>query len=302
MIAQLLSIFLNVLGPVFLLVLLGYLVGPRLQFDTRTLSRFAYFVLTPAFVFNILSRTRIEAGLATRMIGFISLVYIGSIVIALVIARLSRRSLKMTAAYVMIAAFGNVGNFGLPIVQFASGPESLGAATIYFLANLVLAFVVCVAAANVSRGFNIAMVGQVFRTPALIALLPALLVNWSQIAMPLVVMRPIELLAGALIPTMLVVLGAQLANAGIPRLSFDMLMASGIRLVSGPLLAFGLIGWFGLGGIEREVGILQASMPAAVLVSIIAAENDLLPEFVTATVLFSNLASIISLAIVIALL
>ncbi len=302
MIAQLLSIFLNVLGPVFLLVLLGYLVGPRLQFDTRTLSRFAYFVLTPAFVFNILSRTRIEAGLATRMIGFISLVYIGSIVIALVIARLSRRSLKMTAAYVMIAAFGNVGNFGLPIVQFASGPESLGAATIYFLANLVLAFVVCVAAANVSRGFNIAMVGQVFRTPALIALLPALLVNWSQIAMPLVVMRPVELLAGALIPTMLVVLGAQLANAGIPRLSFDMLMASGIRLVSGPLLAFGLIGWFGLGGIEREVGILQASMPAAVLVSIIAAENDLLPEFVTATVLFSNLASIISLAIVIALL
>ena len=302
MIAQLLSIFLNVLGPVFLLVLLGYLVGPRLQFDTRTLSRFAYFVLTPAFVFNILSRTRIEAGLATRMIGFISLVYIGSIVIALVIARLSRRSLKMTAAYVMIAAFGNVGNFGLPIVQFASGPESLGAATIYFLANLVLAFVVCVAAANVSRGFNIAMVGQVFRTPALIALLPALLVNWSQIAMPLVVMRPVELLAGALIPTMLVVLGAQLANAGIPRLSFDMLMASGIRLVSGPLLAFGLIGWFGLGGIEREVGILQASMPAAVLVSIIAAENDLLPEFVTTTVLFSNLASIISLAIVIALL
>ena len=302
MIAQLLSIFLNVLGPVFLLVLLGYLVGPRLQFDTRTLSRFAYFVLTPAFVFNILSRTRIEAGLATRMIGFISLVYIGSIVIALVIARLSRRSLKMTAAYVMIAAFGNVGNFGLPIVQFASGPESLGAATIYFLANLVLAFVVCVAAANVSRGFNIAMVGQVFRTPALIALLPALLVNWSQIAMPLVVMRPVELLAGALIPTMLVVLGAQLANAGIPRLSFDMLMASGIRLVSGPLLAFGLIGWFGLGGIERQVGILQASMPAAVLVSIIAAENDLLPEFVTATVLFSNLASIISLAIVIALL
>lgn len=301
MVAQLLSIFLNVLGPVFLLMLLGYLVGPRLQFDTRTLSRFAYFVLTPAFIFNILSRTRIEAGLATRMIGFISLVYIGSILIALVVARLSRRSLKMTAAYVMIAAFGNVGNFGLPIVQFASGPESLGAATIYFLANLVLAFVVCVAAANVSRGFNIAMVGQVFRTPALIALLPALLVNWSQVAMPLVVLRPIELLASALIPTMLIVLGAQLASAGIPRLSFDMLMASAIRLVSGPLLAFGLIGWFGLSGIEREVGILQASMPAAVLVSIIAAENDLLPEFVTATVLFSNLASIISLALVIAL-
>jgi malate permease and related proteins len=302
MFAQLLGIFLNVLGPVFLLVLLGYLVGPRLQFDTRTLSRFAYFVLTPAFVFYVLSRTRIELGLATRMIGFISLVYLGSILIALLIARLTSRSLQMSAAYVMIAAFGNVGNFGLPIVQFASGEDSLGAATVYFLANLVLAFVVCVSAANISRGINLAVVGRVFRTPALIALAPALLVNWSGVELPPVVMRPMELLAGALIPTMLVVLGSQLADAGVPRLSFDMLMASGIRLISGPVLAFSLVGLFGLSGLERDVGILQASMPTAVLVSIIAAENDLLPEFVTTTVLFSNVASIVSLAMVIALL
>jgi malate permease and related proteins len=302
MFTQLLGIFLNVLGPVFLLVLLGYLVGPRLHFDTRTLSRFAYFVLTPAFVFTILSRTRIEPGLATRMIGFISVVYLGSIVIAFVIARLTRRSLQMTAAYIMIAAFGNVGNFGLPIVQFASGEESLGAATVYFLANLVLAFIVCVSAANVSRGINLAVVGRVFRTPALIALAPALLVNWSGVEMPPVVMRPLDLLAGALIPTMLIVLGSQLADAGVPKFSFDMLMSSGIRLISGPVLAFGLVGFFGLSGLERDVGILQASMPTAVLVSIIAVENDLLPEFVTTTVLFSNVASIISLAIVIALL
>ena len=43
-------------------------------------------------------------------------------------------------------------------------------------------------------------------------------------------------------------------------------------------------------------------MPAAVLVSIIALENRLLPEFVTAAVLFSNLASIVTLTIVLFLL
>jgi predicted permease len=299
---QLLNIFLNVLAPVFLLVLLGYLAGPRLQFEARTLSRFAYFILTPAFVFSILSQTRIEANLAGRMIGFITVVYIGSIVIAFVIARLTRRSAKMTAAYVMIAAFGNVGNFGLPIVQFAEGSEALGAATVYFLANLVLAFVVCVAAANFSRGFSLSMAGQVFRTPALIALVPALIVSWANIQLPAVVTRPLDLLAGALIPTMLIVLGAQLAAAGLPRLSCDLLMSSGIRLISGPALAFAVAGWFMLPPLERSVGILQASMPTAVLVSIIAMENDLLPEFVTTTVLFSNVASIATLTIVLALL
>jgi malate permease and related proteins len=296
------GVFLNVLAPVFLLMLLGYLAGPRLQLEARTLSRFAYFILTPAFVFNVLSQAQIEAALAGRMIGLISLVYLGSILIAFVVARLLRRTPQMTAAYVMIAAFGNVGNFGLPIIQFAEGPEALGASIIYFLANLVLAFVVCVAAANFSRGFSLSMVSQVLRTPALIALAPALLVNWSGLSLPLVASRPLELLSNALIPTMLVVLGAQLAAAGLPRIGMDLLVSSAIRLISGPALAFPLAGWLGLTGIERNVGILQSSMPTAVLVSIIAMENDLLPEFVTTTVLFNNLASMISLAVVLALL
>jgi predicted permease len=201
----------------------------------------------------------------------------------------------------MIAAFGNVGNFGLPIIQFAAGQAALGAATVYFLANLVLAFVICVAAANARRGFNLRMAGQVFRTPALIALVPAMLLSWANIQLPPVVSRPVELLAGALIPTMLVVLGAQLAAAGLPRLGLDLLLSSAIRLVSGPLLAFAIVGWFALPALEGNVGILQASMPTAVLVSIIALENDLLPEFVTTTVLFNNLASIVSLAVVLLL-
>ena len=299
---QLLSIFLNVLVPVFALVMLGFFAGPRLQLDGRTLSRLAYFILTPAFVFTVLSRTRIEAALAGRMIAFITLVYAVTIVVAFVLARLLRRPAPMVAAYVMIAAFGNVGNFGLPIIQFAEGPDALGLATVYFLANLVLAFVVCVTAANFSRGFSLGVAGQVFRTPALVALVPAIVVNWSGVQLPEVLLRPLDLLSAAMIPVMLIVLGAQLASAGLPRLGLDMLLSSGVRLLIGPAVAFATVGWFALPELERNVGILQCSMPTAVLVSIIAMENKLLPEFVTATVLFSNLASIVTLAIVLLLL
>jgi hypothetical protein len=51
-----------------------------------------------------------------------------------------------------------------------------------------------------------------------------------------------------------------------------------------------------------SAGILQASMPSAVLVSIIAMENDLMPAFVTTAVLFSNLASIVTLTVVLTML
>ncbi|BCX02232.1 MAG: transporter [Candidatus Roseilinea sp.] len=297
---QLLSVFVNVLAPVFIILGIAYIATRQLRLESRTLSRVAYYVLTPAFVFNLISTARIEVALATRMVVFITLVYAGSVAIAFVVARLLRRGRKMTAAYMMIAAFGNVGNFGLPISQFAQGGEALLPATVYFLANLVFAFVLCVMLANSGRSNPVQAFAQVMRTPSLIALVPALFVNAAGVQLPAFAARAVELLAVAMIAIMLIALGAQFANAGIPRISFDMLMAAGIRLVCGPLLAFALVGFFDLPALERNVGILQASMPAAVLVSIIAMENDVLPEFVTTTVLFSNLASVITLSLVLA--
>jgi predicted permease len=298
---QLLTIFLNVLTPVFALILVGYLAGPILRLEARTLSRFAYFILTPAFVFDVLSTATIQAALAARMTIYIVVVHLGCALAGFAVARLLGRSAQMAAAYVLIAVFANVGNFGLPIVQFAMGKEALAAATVYFLAIMAVSFVVGVAAANWSRGGGLGATAAVFKTPALIALPPALLFNWLHIPLPLVVSRPVALLAGALIPTMLVALGAQLAAAGIPRPNLDMALASAVRLLVGPALALALAAPFGLAGVERGVGVLQASMPAAVLASIIALENDLLPEFVTTTVLFSTLASIVTLTLVLAL-
>jgi predicted permease len=75
-VSELLTTFANVLAPVFLLVLLGYLAAPRLHLDARTLSRFSYFILTPAFIFDVMSKARVELGLAIRMTGFSFMVHL----------------------------------------------------------------------------------------------------------------------------------------------------------------------------------------------------------------------------------
>lgn len=292
-----LGVFLNVLAPVFTLVAIGYAAGKSLSLDARTLSRFAYFVLTPAFVFGYMSTASLDPILAARMIGFISAVYLGSTAIAFALARLLRRDKQTTAAYIMMAMFGNVGNYGLPISKFAHGDAAIVPSAIFFLANLVLAFVVCVWVAS-GGGGKLRAITNVLKTPALIALAPALIFNVLDVRWPLFVTRPIDLLSGALIPTMLITLGAQLAAAGIPKPSMDMLIAIGIRLLSGPLLAIPLAAAFGLSGLARAVGIIQASMPTAVLVSIIALEYRVRSEFVTAAVLLSNVLSIVTLTVV----
>jgi hypothetical protein len=80
------------------------------------------------------------------------------------------------------------------------------------------------------------------------------------------------------------------------------LAASGVRLVAGPALAFAIIPLLGLTGIEASAGILQASMPAAVLTAIIAMEHDVAPTFVTTVVFSTTLLSLVTLTLVMVLL
>ncbi len=299
---QLASIYINILTPVFALVIVGYLVGPRLGLDARTLSRVSYFVLVPSFTFNILSTARIDAGSAGRMVLYIGVVEVACAMAAFIVARLLRRSPPMIGAYVLISVFPNVGNFGLPIVQFAFGADALVDATIYFIAMTTISFIIGVAAATWHHGSNLRSLFAVAKTPAVIAVVPALLFQFAGSSPPLVIQRPTALLAGAMVPVMLVALGVQLAGAGIPRLSGDMVAASLVRLLAGPALAAIIAIPLRMTGIPRDAGILQAAMPAAVLASIIAYEHDLLPTFVTATVLFSTLLSILTLGAIIAIL
>ncbi len=119
--------------------------------------------------------------------------------------------------------------------------------------------------------------------------------------MPIFISRLSGLLGQAMIPVMLVTLGIQMAEIAKIKIDFNVFAASTVRLIGGPVLAVILVPLFGLQGIERDTGILQAAMPSAVLASIIALEYKLIPEFVTTTVLFSTLYSIFTLTVILTL-
>lgn len=300
MFLQIGEIFFNVITPVFALVLIGYVAGPRLGLDARTLSRLPYYVLIPCFVFNVMSTAEVALNEATRMVAFALVVHVAIALLAYIVARLLRRSAEMVGAYVVIAVFGNVGNFGLPLIEFRLGPEALVAATVYFLAIVVIAFVISVAAAGWQQGGRLNALLSVLKTPALLALVPALFFNLTDTAPPLPLTRVTGLLGAAMVPTMLVALGVQLAGTKAITINRDVLLATGVRLIGAPVLALLLVLPFGLTGAARGAGIFQASMPTAVLASIIALEYDLLPDFVTTAVLFSTLASVVTLTILLA--
>jgi predicted permease len=297
-IGGILLVFLNVVTPVFILVVIGYFVGPRLKIEARSLSRTAYFVFIPAFVFNIISEAKIDSGLALQMLSFILVAQIAVALLGFLVGKALRQSREITAAFVLIATFGNVGNFGLPLIVFRLGESARTYATVYFVATIFISFVICVGVASWARSGGVTAVFSVFKTPALIALIPALVFNITDVEVPIFLSRLSGLLGQAMIPVMLITLGVQMGEIPKIKINFNVFAASTVRLIGGPVLALLIVPYFGLEGLERSTGILQAAMPAAVLASIIALEYKLLPEFVTTTVLFSTLYSVLTLTVI----
>ena len=295
--AELFYVFLNVILPVFGIVLLGTLLGGRLELQARTLTRAAYYIFVPAFIFQAISTAQVPLTSALKMLTFIIVTHLLAVIIAGGIGRLLGRSKEMIAAFIMIAAFGNVGNYGLALIHFRLGDTALPPATIYFVAISISAFVICVGAAGWAHGGSRGAIWQVLKTPALWATVPAVIVSAGKFPVPLMFDRMVGLLADGMIPVMLFALGLQLMEQGKVHLTKDVLLGSGIRLILAPLLALLLAQFFGLSQIESSAGVLQAAMPVAILVSIIAKENDIVPDFVTSVVVVSTLASVVTLSL-----
>ena len=304
MLIQILGLFLDVVAPVFGIVLLGYTVGPRLGLEARTLSRLAYYVFLPAFVFNAISTADFELARVIRAVGYIIIVHLASAAMGFITARLLRRSWEITAAYVLIALFGNVGNFGVAIIGFKMGPSAVPLATLYFVAINMTAFIIGVGFASwLRRGHGwVSAVLAVFKTPAIIVIVLALFFQAGDIAVPLMPARIIGLLAGAMIPTLLFVVGQNLSEAGAMKLDRDVYVASAIRLIVAPLMALALAAPLQVTGLDRDAGILQAGMPVAVLAIIIAMEFDLVPRFVTTVLFFTTLTSLLTITVMLYLL
>jgi hypothetical protein len=68
-----------------------------------------------------------------------------------------------------------------------------------------------------------------------------------------------------------------------------------VRLLASPAIALLLAVPFGLSGVARQAGVLEAAMPAAVMTTVLAAEFQVEPEFMTAVVFTSTLLSPLTL-------
>lgn len=285
------GIFFDILGPVLILVAIGAAAGRMLDIAPEPLARLAYWVIGPAFIFDSLANAGLASDALARIALASLLAFMASVLAAAVFsARLprDRRSMLMTTG-----AWGNTGNFGLAIVTFTFDDGAIPFAAVCLVVVNTSGLILGVATAQGGwRG-----IAQAFTRPMTVVVLPALVVNFADVELPKAVDRPIGLLAGAIIPLMLITLGIQLGQMDRPTLDLDVARSLGAKLLLQPLVAMATVRLFDLSGAAAGAVVLQAAMPAAVFTAVLAIEQDTRPDDTATIVMAGTLASIVTLPV-----
>jgi malate permease and related proteins len=296
----LLEIFANDLLPVFAIAGAGFLLARFAGVQVQGVSRLTFHVLAPALVFNVLVTSTLDAAQSSRMALFYLLVAMSAAVMARLAAiplRLDRRTLS---AFMLVVVCSNSGNYGLPVALLAFGREALAFASVYFVCSAIFSYTGGVLlAASGQRSVRDAVAG-LFRVPAFYGAMAALLTMSLDLSIPAMVMRPVGMLSDSALPLMILVLGMQIERATMPERPVVVAAAVAVSLVLTPLAAIGWAHVVGLRGAAFQAGVLQSSMPTAVMTTILALEFDAMPQFVTSVVCFATLLSPLTVTLLIA--
>ena len=299
---NILAVFTQNILPIFILASLGFALQKWQTLDKRTLSKVTLYILSPALVFSSLVKSEVNTSELGSLVLFTILVMTTMAVIAFVSARLMRFSRRETAVLIITVVFVNGGNYGLTLNQLRYGDAGLALAIVYYATSTVLLYSVGIFIASMGKLHWKVALKRLFAMPPIYAALGAIFVYYFSIAVPSPVMSAIEIAGRGAIPVMILVLGMQIADMqgnGGWRLTVP---AISLRLLVGPLVAVLVAGLVGLQGLSRSTGIIEASMPTAVISIILATEFELQPTAVTSIVIGSTLLSPITLSLAITLL
>jgi predicted permease len=296
------NIVANTLLPIFLIVGLGVLAERRLGVKPRAFSRVVVYLFSPCLVLGSMASSELVAEELGGIMGSAVLMSILMTAIGSALARLLHLDLKSASAFTLSVVLVNAGNYGLALNEFAYGSAGVERAVAFFVVTAMVGntlgiYLASRGAASVRRSLL-----NVLTVPLPYATALGLYLNLSGRSLPLPIVRAVNVLGDAAVPCMMLVLGLRLSQTVVKGRLGPIALATGVRLVIAPLIAFPLTAALGLTGLARDVSIIEASMPTAVMAGVLATEFGGDAEFVTAVILVSTVASALSLGILLSIL
>lgn len=179
---------------------------------------------------------------------------------------------KRRNGVVAASLFANTGNMGLSLSLFAYGIPGLERSVIIFVLSMLLMFSIGPALLSGNGGRFRQRLLEAWKLPPIWAAVVGLLLNTTNTDLPVVPDRVLELLGGAVVPTMLLLLGIQVARTWTWKLTAINWPAVLLKSAVAPALAVGVGLLLGLQGLDLAVLTLSAALPTAVNIFGVAVE------------------------------
>lgn len=171
--------------------------------------------------------------------------------------------------------------------------------TIMVIHNILMGVVgVYIASYGEAKGFSGVKKAllAIFKQPMNYVILPAILLNYLNFKIPNSIMESIKIIGNITIPLIMIILGMQLADTKIKRISWlDVSLASFFRLIISPIVAYLICILFSLGNMLTTVIVLMAAMPSAANTTMYAIQFDTEPDLVSNCTLVSTVVSVFTL-------
>lgn len=143
------SIFLYILGnnivPIFILIVLGFIISKKFDLSIFTLSKLNFYIFIPGFVFFNLYTANLSFDML-KIILFCILYLIANDLISRIISKIRKYDVGQTSAFKNSIMFNNTGNIGVSLITliFSSAPFVIDGNTPYLNQALATQIVIMV--------------------------------------------------------------------------------------------------------------------------------------------------------------
>ena len=243
----------------------------------------------PCLIYDSLTRSNLTINIYFKIfLSALLVLAIGFLFGYLLIKIFKLPSIKLTTPLM----HPNTGNMGIPLSLLAFGNEGLALAAGFASIVMVSHFT-----ANTGISSGNYSIKKIIFSPVLLSLIFSLIVLFYKIEMPNFFNSITNILSGFVIPLVLLSLGISLSKINIKKLRIGLMLGL-FKLISGPFIGLLVVYLLRLDGNVAKVIILQASMPAAILTYLIAAQNNSYEQEIGTAVFVSTIGSIVSIPII----
>lgn len=318
------SAIVDIIVPVFGMMLVGWLIGRSKLLSTEGLRGFTavtFYALFPALLFRSMAKVRLETLEPDILLAFFGAV-LALYGLLMGLGRLQGLGLGDRSMFALSGTFSNGVGIGIPFITYAFGEKGLvPLLMIISVHSLILLTFTCFlmeienpgAGGGMRRRSN--LLGRLggaalamLKHPVIPAIFAGLLwgvltAHVPGLATPVVVDRVLQALGAAAPPCGLIMVGASLAHVGLRSHWQSAAVASAFKLMALPVLVW-LMGRyvFPLDPLWLTVATLNAAMPAGANVYLIGQMYGIGVARATNAVVISTTASVVTLSVALLLL